>query len=524
MYKWSTNFAIISILVLQVFAGQASAGRNANATLSLDLIPYGGMGNQVDNGVTSGDVSGRGTKIAVEVFAKGVTTSLVGVKIEFEFDASVLNFEKAENSAFLLAVPEAAGINFASVVPVTLPPSGFLARAEFTAVSDVTGREVTIGIKAVTLAESMSLTDLITTTDAIRLNASLSPDFDGDGRVGFADFVQFAGLFGASRGDGTYQAKYDLDSNGAIGFSDFVIFINDFGKSVSPSPEGGRDFNIELVFVNDSDFTSSQKAVFRQAARHWMSIITEDIKDIDFSINPYNKWDEDLGARIRVNDTVDDLRIFVRAIEIDGSENALGRGGPLFIRGDTYLPILGKIFLDTADLQRVEEKGYLEAVVLHEMGHVLGIGTLWEDLNLLRGNGDKHFTGPLSIQAFDNAGGRNYNGAKVPTESDGGHWRESVLGVELMTPRLGYNVDPLSAILNPGSGYDAANLLSAITIQSLADLGYRVNVSQADAYSLPAPSSGKLVGDQIREWGDCILKGPIYVSDENGRIIHIIGE
>ena len=99
-----------------------------------------------------------------------------------------------------------------------------------------------------------------------------------------------------------------------------------------------------------------------------------------------------------------------------------------------------------------------------------------------------------------------------------------MLGVELMTPRLGYNVDPLSAILNPGSGYDAANLLSAITIQSLADLGYRVNVSQADAYSLPVPSSGKLVGDQSREWGDCILKGPIYVSDENGRIIHIIGE
>ena len=92
MYKQITNFVIISILALLVFVGQVSASPNANTTLSLDLISNGGVGNRIDDGVTSGNVSGRGTKIAVEVFAKGVTTSLVGVKIEFEFDASVLKF------------------------------------------------------------------------------------------------------------------------------------------------------------------------------------------------------------------------------------------------------------------------------------------------------------------------------------------------------------------------------------------------------------------------------------------------
>ncbi len=69
--------------------------------------------------------------------------------------------------------------------------------------------------------------------------ASLTPDFDGDGVVGFADFVQFAGLFGSRQGDGTYQAKYDLDSDGAIGFPDFLIFTNDFGTSASASGGGG---------------------------------------------------------------------------------------------------------------------------------------------------------------------------------------------------------------------------------------------------------------------------------------------
>ena len=69
-------------LAFLAFVGQASAGPNANATVTIDLIADGGAGNQMDEGVHSGNVSGEGTKIVVEVFAKGVTTSLVGVKIE----------------------------------------------------------------------------------------------------------------------------------------------------------------------------------------------------------------------------------------------------------------------------------------------------------------------------------------------------------------------------------------------------------------------------------------------------------
>ena len=57
----------------------------------------------------------------------------------------------------------------------------------------------------------------------------LTADFDGDGTVGFSDFVQFAGVFGSSRGDVGYDARYDLDGNGSVGFSDFVIFAGAFG-------------------------------------------------------------------------------------------------------------------------------------------------------------------------------------------------------------------------------------------------------------------------------------------------------
>ena len=61
------------------------------------------------------------------------------------------------------------------------------------------------------------------------------PDFDGDGTIGFGDFLIFAGVFGASEGDEKYKANYDLNGDGEIGFSDFVIFAQNFGKEV-PSP------------------------------------------------------------------------------------------------------------------------------------------------------------------------------------------------------------------------------------------------------------------------------------------------
>lgn len=55
-------------------------------------------------------------------------------------------------------------------------------------------------------------------------------DFDGDGTVGFPDFLLFAAQFGLSQGDAGYDARFDLDGDGAVGFSDFVIFAASFGK------------------------------------------------------------------------------------------------------------------------------------------------------------------------------------------------------------------------------------------------------------------------------------------------------
>ena len=58
-------------------------------------------------------------------------------------------------------------------------------------------------------------------------------DFDGDGLIGFSDFIQFALCYGATEGDDVYDVRFDLDDDKQIGFGDFLQFARDFGKAVS---------------------------------------------------------------------------------------------------------------------------------------------------------------------------------------------------------------------------------------------------------------------------------------------------
>ena len=219
------------------------------------------------------------------------------------------------------------------------------------------------------------------------------------------------------------------------------------------------DFDIELVFLGS--FNDRQKSVLQYAARRWMAVITEDLPDHEFTVG----WSGTCGGQsyeIPSGDRIDDLRIYVGTFE---RGPAAGYGSPTVLREETHLPALGCMAFDS----RVDE---MLIVGLHEIGHVLGFGTIWTALGFLQNppNGDTYFSGPLAIAAFDDAGGRDYTGAKVPVAVDRVHWRPSIFWGEVMT---------------------GARALSAITVQSMADLGYGVNVSQADAYTLLGATAGK---------------------------------
>jgi hypothetical protein len=141
---------------------------------------------------------------------------------------------------------------------------------------------------------------------------------------------------------------------------------------------------------------------------------------------------------------------------------------------------------------------------------------------------DTYFSCPKARAAFDSVGGTTYMGGgssppagnKVPVENCGtspyvfpacslgtvnSHWREVVLGNELMT---GY--------INSGS-----NPLSVVSIAAQEDIGYTVNYAGADAYThvfTAPPVSGAppvILGDDVRH-------GPIYVVDATGTVLRVI--
>ena len=295
--------------------------------------------------------------------------------------------------------------------------------------------------------------------------------------------------------------------------NDHITVLESSGVRVLFDSLRKGDFDIELVFLNH--VTERQKNVIQYAVRHWMSVVVEDLPDYTFT-QGFSGTCGGQSYEIPSGDRIDDLRIYVSTSV--NSTFALGQGGPHLLRETTHLPVVGCMAIDVSLTSRVFGVG------LHEIGHVLGFGTLWEkfgfiqDLSWSDSSADTHFNGPQAIAAFDDAGSGDYGGKKVPVQKQNGtHWRLIVLHGEIMLPSR-----------------SGAGALSAITVQSLADLGYGVDVTQADPYVVRSTTaSGKiaLAGSAIPDvdaepmltCGVDLITEPIYVVDPQGRIIRTIG-
>lgn len=259
-------------------------------------------------------------------------------------------------------------------------------------------------------------------------------------------------------GDATLQLRFDFSTSGTVE-----------GENVttsSPITPPVSDYQIDVLFT-DSSLTASQQAVFQQAAYRWSQIIQGDVPDVDLSSMGYG--------------IVDDLVIEATAPSIDGVGGILGQAGPTSVRPGTFIPSSGIMQFDSADIADMEASGRLFDVILHEMGHVLGIGTIWDDLGLVTdlGTSDPRYTGTEGVTQYNALLGTSL--PDIPVANTGGsgtfgsHWRESDLDTELMT---GY-AEPAGVNMP----------ISTITIGSLADLGYDVDLGAADTYPLQAPDS-----------------------------------
>lgn len=291
---------------------------------------------------------------------------------------------------------------------------------------------------------------------------------------------------------------------------------------------GPGSFNIDLIFAGDP-INETQAAAFERAADYWMAILADtELPDVTFREDTALGCGEDTAQQRLAS--ADDLVIVANVRQTN--RIGLAFGGVCRVRNASGLPYAGRIIVSSEALGNIEQWAdarstsgleLLENLILHEIGHVLGIGTLWRDFIGGSSSDDPHFTGALAIAAFDEAGGTGYEGgAKVPIEPRvEAHWREDVFDseeqAEVMTPTITIGAS-----------------LSAITIQSLADLGYTVDVSLAQPYRLPGmdvvaadvagPREGVAgpVGTAVYRVGDDVLRGPVLATDAEGRVVRVI--
>ncbi|MCH4824145.1 leishmanolysin [Gramella lutea] len=245
-------------------------------------------------------------------------------------------------------------------------------------------------------------------------------------------------------------------------------------------PDRGR-FNITLRYLVPP--TDRQREVFDAAAARWERSIIKDLPSVSGEVIPsaFGGVPPIITAEEGI---IDDLIIEVVLIPIDGPGNILGSAGPRFVRIPELTTISGVMQFDVADLATLEEFDLFEEVIVHEMGHVLGIGTLWNlnipplgiDRQLRFGPESDPYYGGKQANVFWNAEGGEF---ELPIENMGGpgtrlsHWRESALNNELMTGFLNLGYNPLSRI----------------TAGSLEDLGYGT-ANVGEQYDLPRGTEG----------------------------------
>ncbi len=241
--------------------------------------------------------------------------------------------------------------------------------------------------------------------------------------------------------------------------------------------------SLTLTLRFGPNIAEDQKEVFERAGARWSEIITADLPTVVLEGAP-----------------VQGVVIDADVMPIDEAGGTLGRAGPTILRGDTRLPVRGIMEFDGADIASLEAAGTLDDVIIHEMGHVLGFGTLWSELELIDRSVpmDPKFVGPQAMAAFGALRGAEQS-LPVPLANTGGpgtfaaHWREGLFTNELMTGFI--NAPP--------------NPLSRLSIASMADLGYEVDIDRADDYQI-ANMLGRFIAGFRSGLQTCTQNPPDY--------------
>jgi hypothetical protein len=223
----------------------------------------------------------------------------------------------------------------------------------------------------------------------------------------------------------------------------------------TPATSDNRQFSIQLNYQQGlQDLTTATRDAIQKAAKFWEQVI------------PFSSFATTQNLVIDLFGTVRDDNILAYA---GPDKNKLAADA-----NQNLMPTTGFAVINTRFNQDYNQNPeYLQDILTHEFGHVLGIGTLWEDGKrmLVDRTSATYTANSYAGAAYGKLLGTSTPTA-VPVETQFfGHWDETKFDQELMTPFA--------------EAKGVATPLSELTIASLRDLGWNVNYGAAQPYALP---------------------------------------
>ncbi len=266
-----------------------------------------------------------------------------------------------------------------------------------------------------------------------------------------------------------------------------------------PLPAGR--FDIDIRIIDTPGLTAEDSAEVLTSSARWTKVLRTDLPPVTITET------DSVVCGDRITGTIDDLLINVIIQHIDGPGNIIGSAAPCVIRAASMLPAVGLVTLDAADFVGIRP-GLLGDAMAHQIGHILGIGTLWTAKGLINGV----YTGPFARTAYHGlapSGETFFSHPSIPISGGDvpgngpfsrtvGHWVG--VGAEMM-----------------GMSVERGIALSAISIAGLRDLGYTASDAEAEPLNFPSLLRS-LMGSPTVAGYEVMPNSGLWVVDQSSRL------